>query len=390
MASERGEAGARTLYSILGVAADATPQEIEAVFAQRRAALEAGGSATADELSLLRVAGATLRDEALRVAYDRRLQRAARAAEAPVPAPAQGGRTRRWLLPLLVGGGAAVFLWRTPEPAPAPPPAIEAPGAAPAPIPGVEESHMRLPSAAANEAPPPAPASAVPGATPPAPAAQAVSSEFVPPTRPARGPGFDAPYLAWSVFVIQQRRLSGSGVLIAPDRILTNCHVLAGAALDGMVAVHSMTRQPFRVDKYARLDGEDACLLHAPGAGADALAWGSSAALRPGDTLHTFGHPGGSSEITWSTGQFVQRQAKGGEEFLLSSNYCRPGSSGGPLVDDNGRLVGVVTAVQRYAARFGEPQYGYCVSVTEATARALLARPLFPLALAPAQYVPNY
>ena len=59
-------------------------------------------------------------------------------------------------------------------------------------------------------------------------------------------------------------------------------------------------------------------------------------------------------------------------------------------MDDNGRLVGVVTAVQRYAARFGEPQYGYCVSVTEATARALLARPLFPLALAPAQYVPNY
>lgn len=388
MMDERAEAGPRTLYSILGVAADASAQEIEAVLAQRRAVLEAGGSATADELSLLRVAGETLRDAARRDAYDRRLSRAAQAACSPAPVLEKRTRARRWLLPLLVAGGiAAPLWWRAPPSGQVPPPA-----AAAAPEAVIAENSADLSPSIAKQASPGAPAgeAPTPGAPEVAAGAPTLSSEIIRSTRPARGTGFDAQYLAWSVFIIKQRRLSGSGVLVAPDRILTNCHVLAGAALDGMVVVHSMTQQVFRVDKYARLDGEDACLLHAPGAGTDTLAWGSASNLRAGDTVHTFGHPGGSSEITWSSGQFVQRQVKGGEAFLLSSNYCRPGSSGGPLVDDNGRLVGVVTAVQRYAAHFGAPQYGLCVSVTEATARALLARPLFPLALAPAQYIPNY
>jgi hypothetical protein len=46
--------------------------------------------------------------------------------------------------------------------------------------------------------------------------------------------------------------------------------------------------------------------------------------------------------------------------------------------------------VQRFKAKGCDPRYGACVSVTEATARALLSKPLFPIALAPAQYVPNY
>ena len=81
---------------------------------------------------------------------------------------------------------------------------------------------------------------------------------------------------------------------------------------------------------------------------------------------------------------------RSGETFLITTNYCRPGSSGGPLLDNEGRLVGIVTAVQRFQARGGDPQYGACISLTEASARALLSKPLFPIALAPAQYISNY
>lgn len=149
------------------------------------------------------------------------------------------------------------------------------------------------------------------------------------------------------------------------------------------------SQQATKVEKYARLDGEDACLLFAPGAGNDSLAWGSSDSLRPGDTVHTMGHPGGSSSIIWSEGQFRMRVNRGRESVLVSNNYCRPGSSGGPLLDSEGRLVGVVSQVQ-VRARDREPvQYGDCISVPEASARVLLGKPLFPIALAPAQYLRN-
>ena len=178
--------------------------------------------------------------------------------------------------------------------------------------------------------------------------------------------------------------------MIGPDRILTNCHVLAGGATNGLVVINGMTDKVSKVEKYARLDDEDACLLLAPGAGSDSIAWGSWAALRQGDTVYTFGHPGGSSDIIWSEGSFRTPVERSGETFLITTNYCRPGSSGGPLLDNEGRLVGIVTAVQRFQARGGDPQYGACISITEASARALLSKPLFPIALAPAQYISNY
>lgn len=380
-----------SFYTLLGVAADATPAEIEAAYRAREAALQA----QPDELSLLRFAYDTLRQPAQRAGYDRRLAQRTVAAPAPPPhamewpaetAPPPRSRRLNWIVLAAVAAAAYFWLQRAPAkaPQPAPPPVVAASRPAASEAPRNEE---RAPEPAATPAPaeaPPAPV--IREAT----AADMVLSQREQPTRGAKGPGFDAQYLAWSVFTIRQRRLSGSGVLIAPDRILTNCHVLAGGATNGLVAIHAATGQSFRVEKYARLDGEDACLLLAPGAGSDTIEWGSSAALRAGDTVHAFGHPGGSSEVVWSEGAFRMRVERGGETFLLSDTYCRPGSSGGPLLDNEGRLVGVVTAVQRFKAKGGDPAYGACVSITEATARTLLAKPLFPIALAPAQYVPNY
>lgn len=373
---------APTLYSILGVAETVPQEELAATLI---AQLTASGNDD-EKLQLLRLCRQTLADPQQRAVYDRklRLQRARERRGEPLDKAGRRAAFRRWSWALVVPA-VAIGVWKTGTPrqpqatlAIAPP--ANRPQANPSPPSEQAEAATTQPQPAArtDDAPPiPAPAGQAGTAMPQA-------------KRPAKSQGFDPAYLAWSVFMVRQSRSSGSGVMIAPDKILTNCHVLAGAATNGMVVIHSLTRQVTPVEKYARLDGEDACLVYAPAAGGDPIEWGSAASLRLSDTLHSFGHPGGSADIVWSEGQLLARAEKNGDAFLISSNYCRPGSSGGPLLDDNGRLVGIVTAVQRYTSRFGEaPRYGACVSLGESVARALLARPLFPIALAPAQFFPG-
>jgi serine protease Do len=377
-----------TLYAALGITPEATADVIEAAFHEREQALQ-GNS---DAISLVRVAYDTLRHPERRAAYDRKLeQQLARSesivGEYQVLPQQRNSHARNWLILIIAVACTAGLFWFNKKPAlklatpvVASRPAAEASAGETPPSPPTPAE-----AATPNEAP-----AAIASRETTVSAAPTLATTQVMQSRGAKPPGFDARYVSWSVFAIRQRNRSGSGVMIGPDRILTNCHVLAGGATNGLVVINGVTEKISKVEKYARLDDEDACLLLAPGSGSDSIAWGSSAALRQGDTVHTFGHPGGSSDIIWSEGSFRASVERSGETFLITSNYCRPGSSGGPLLDNEGRLVGIVTAVQRFQARGGDPQYGVCISVTEASARALLSKPLFPIALAPAQYISNY
>ena len=376
-----------TLYAALGIAPEATAEAIEAAFHEREQALQ-GNS---DAISLVRVAYDTLRHPERRAAYDRKLKQQPAFSETIVSeydvAPQRNSHARNGLILILAVACTASLFWfnkkpvlKMATPVVANRPATEA---------SARETPLSPPTQALAVTPNEAPA-AIASRETTVTAEPTLAIAPVMQSRGAKPPGFDARYVAWSVFAIRQRNLSGSGVMIGPDRILTNCHVLAGGATNGLMVINSVTDKVSKVDKYARLDDEDACLLLAPGAGSDSIAWGSSAALRQGDTVYTFGHPGGSSDVILSEGFFRAPVERSGETFLITTNYCRPGSSGGPLLDNEGRLVGIVTAVQRFQARGGDPQYGACISVTEASARALLSKPLFPIALAPAQYISNY
>lgn len=371
----------RTLYTILGVDASADEANIEAAFASLR-------DSAGEDASLVRVAYETLRNADSRAAYDRKLQRARLAAREEISGRVVaeiGGSGKLWLILLLLAAMLlAFYLWTRNGVKPAPaniPLQASAPAKDKAQMP-VRDERPLLQAEGASSTPNESLQKEQPASGEP----ESLSL----PKRERMGNGFDPQYLAWSVFTIRQSRSSGSGVLIAPDKILTNCHVLAGAGMNGMVVIHSLTGKVTKAEKYARLDGEDACLVYAPNAGGEPIEWGSSAGLKEGDVVHTFGHPGGSTQVIWSQGEFLSRMHRGGEEFLMTSNYCRPGSSGGPLLDHRGRLVGIVMAVQRYMARGGEaPAYGSCISVTESTARALLGRSMFPIGFAPSQFTPN-
>lgn len=201
--------------------------------------------------------------------------------------------------------------------------------------------------------------------------------------RPEKKQGFDAAYLAWTTYLVVGGKSRGSGVMVAPDKIMTNCHVVAGNAMSGLIVINSATRERVKVDKYAKLeDDEDVCLLNAPGAPGYIAEWGRSESLDPGAATHTVSFPGNEG-LTWSTGALIRRETPLGMEVLLTSNYCRPGVSGGPLFDDKGLLVGITSAGRIYRSGGTE-----CMSLTAETAKKVLYKPMVPIGLAPTQYDP--
>ncbi|MBK9446965.1 MAG: hypothetical protein IPO00_13255 [Betaproteobacteria bacterium] len=161
---------ANTLYTLLGVAPDASIETIDSAFRAREQALQGQG----DEISLLRVAHDTLRNPAQRAAYDRKLAQQQQAASTPVPleitytaAHAPRSRALNWLVLLLAAGGTIGFFWlKKPAPAAAKPALANLSTAAPAPAAASSAPVAQEPQAAPAEEAEPTSAAAPPAARP--------------------------------------------------------------------------------------------------------------------------------------------------------------------------------------------------------------------------------
>ncbi len=149
--------------------------------------------------------------------------------------------------------------------------------------------------------------------------------------------------LAGSVWKIEVQRAQGgyalgSAVAVAPERVLTNCHVTRDA-----LAVHVVRgglRQ--RADAQAADPEHDLCLLRVPGLAATPVALGHSGALQPGQAVLALGYTGGM-ELQHSVGRVVALHRLDQGAVVQSSNAFTSGASGGGLFDQQSRLVGILT-----------------------------------------------
>ena len=163
----------------------------------------------------------------------------------------------------------------------------------------------------------------------------------------------------------QRRSGLGSGVVVSPEGyILTNFHVIDGA--DEIEVAHNDGR------KYkARVVGSDPesdlAVLRIP---ADhklpVMAFGSSDTLRVGDVVLAIGNPFGVGQtVTSGIVSALGRSHLGintFENFIQTDAAINPGNSGGALVDANGHLVGINTAI--YSQSGGSMGIGFAIPVS--------------------------
>ena len=130
----------------------------------------------------------------------------------------------------------------------------------------------------------------------------------------------------------------GTAVVIAPDRVVTNCHVTREA--QSIYVVKGGLRWDARA-QFADVD-HDLCLLWVPGLDASAAPLATSAGLHVGQHVAAIGY-GGATGIQVSIGDVIGLHSLDGGQVIRSSAAFSGGASGGGLFDEDGRLVGILS-----------------------------------------------
>jgi S1-C subfamily serine protease len=162
-----------------------------------------------------------------------------------------------------------------------------------------------------------------------------------------------------------QKVLEGSGFVISPDRVMTNAHVVAGS---NSVQVYA-SGNPFDATVVSYDPSVDIAILAVPNLPPSPLTF-AQAEAKSGASVVVLGYPGG--------GNFTATPARIRETIKLSGPdiYRDPapvtrdvytiradveqGNSGGPLIDLNGHVLGVV-----FGAAVDDAETGFVLTADE-------------------------
>jgi len=141
---------------------------------------------------------------------------------------------------------------------------------------------------------------------------------------------------------------AGSGVIVDARRgyVITNHHVIENAS---EIAVTLKDRRRVRARLVGSDEATDVALLKIEADRLTALPLGDSNKLRVGDFVVAIGNPFGlgqtvTSGIVSALGRSGLK-VEGYEDFIQTDASINPGNSGGALVNFNGELVGMNTAI---------------------------------------------
>lgn len=157
----------------------------------------------------------------------------------------------------------------------------------------------------------------------------------------------------------------GTGWVLQRGRVVTNAHVVAGAS--SVVVRESGSANVERATLVAFDPSRDLAVLDVTDLGAPALDIGPD--LTAGAAAYAVGYPG-DGPFTVSPQRVRDRVTARGTDIYQSGTVdrdiyslrgvVRPGNSGGPLLDQNGQVAGIV-----FARSATDPDTGYALALTE-------------------------
>lgn len=307
----------KSLYDILGVSPDAGPGQIETAFRLASQDLAAAANHDQNATVILREAYHVLSNPHRRAAYDASLISRA----APVSmrqddddnTHEQIARIKlwsRWIFGALVVG-VAIFVLTSKKHVPEKPVAVKV-LTPPTVLSRIEPANTTTPTPQANAGPK---------------SAQQIYEE--------RSPNIALIKVAnQSNTPVSQ----GSGVVIDNGVVITNCHVVRNGTQINVKVGNN--------DASARVDVADEeldlCRLSVAGLAAPVTPMGAGDTLKVGQKVFAIGAPQGL-DLTISEGIISSLRTTPYGNVIQTTAAVSPGSSGGGLFDESGKLVGIVT-----------------------------------------------
>ncbi len=167
------------------------------------------------------------------------------------------------------------------------------------------------------------------------------------PTRPAPPPAaaIDIPVARKAVVTIQaldasgQLMASGTGFFVAEGYVVTARHVLEDAA---GCRIEMSDGQQQRCSVAASNSAKDVAMLTVSGRPPSALHWGASEDMKDGDEVTVISNPLGQLPGTVSRGIISASRVVHGTKLLQISAAISHGSSGAPVLNARGQVIGIV------------------------------------------------
>lgn len=173
----------------------------------------------------------------------------------------------------------------------------------------------------------------------------------------------------------EKPQASGSGVIINPDGyIVTNNHVIQGAE---SLEVTLADKRTFKAKVIGSDPNTDIALIQIEAKNLPALSFGSSENVKVGQWVLAVGNPYNltstvTAGIVSAKGRSINILGENSkapvESFIQTDAAVNPGNSGGALVDLNGNLIGINTAIASPTGQFA----GYSFAVPSSIAHKVV------------------
>lgn len=157
---------------------------------------------------------------------------------------------------------------------------------------------------------------------------------------------------------------TGTGFVVADERIVTNAHVVAGTERPVIEALNGQVLTGTIVYFDAR---DDLAVIAVPGLTADPLQMGITS--RPGTSTAIEGYPYGGhitidaalvQHVSVTNSPDIYGSGSSPREVYTLAGQVNPGNSGGPLLTLGGKVVGAV-----FARSADQENVGYAMTLTE-------------------------